>query len=251
MTEKRLRLAVDDTGAPEIFHSVQGEGPSLGAPRAFIRLSGCNLHCKWCDTAYTWNWIGTAFQHEGGTKYDLKSQMVSRTPGEIAECVAVFQPIGIVITGGEPLLQKERLPAVIDAIKSACGPVWVEIETNGTILPGNELSERVNQFNVSPKLTHSGNEPAFTTENERLADFGRMPNAFFKFVIATPEDLEEVTGLARRYKLSPDRIYLMPLGTDSVTVRKRMDWLVPLCLKYGYRLTDRLHIHLFGDTRGT
>lgn len=251
MSDTRLRLAIDDRGEPEIFHSIQGEGASTGAPRVFVRLSGCNLHCKWCDTAYTWNWVETPFSHDSGQKYQLDKQTVTLTAAEIAERVKAFEPVGIVITGGEPLLQQARFPELISQIKSVCGPVWVEIETNGSIRPTTELAEIVNQFNVSPKLAHSGNPAELALKAESLAVFASLSSAWFKFVIADPEQVKDVAALARQYRISPDRILLMPLGTRSDVLRDRTEWLIPLCLEYGYRFTDRLHIHLFGNTRGT
>lgn len=251
MSDIFLRLAVDDTGGPEIFHSVQGEGASLGAPRVFIRLSGCNLHCEWCDTAYTWNWESTDFAHNDGRKYDLDRQTMTLSARDIAERVSAFAPVGIVITGGEPLLQQSRLPNLITEIKNASGPVWVEIETNGSIRPQNALVNLVNQFNVSPKLSHSGNQAALAQKAESLSVFAGMTAAWFKFVIGTPGDVEEVRALAREYRIAPDRILLMPLGVRSEDLRMRSEWLVPICLEHGYRYTDRLHIHLFGNSRGT
>lgn len=251
MSDTLIRLAVDDEGGPEIFHSVQGEGVSTGAPRVFIRLSGCNLHCKWCDTAYTWNWEGTPFQHEKDEKFDLSAQTISLSVSEIADRVAAFQPVGIVITGGEPLLQQGRLPEIIAAIKAAAGPVWVEIETNGSIKPGAELARLVNQFNVSPKLFHSGNDTDLALKPESLTVFASLPSTWFKFVIGEPEDIAEVDQLVRHLKVGADRVMLMPLGTDTPTLRQRSAWLTDECLKRGYRFSDRLHIHLFGDTRGT
>lgn len=251
MTEPRLRLAVDDHGEPEIFHSIQGEGVSLGAPRAFVRLSGCNLHCKWCDTPYTWNWTGTPFQHDQGEKYDLADQTRDLSPAEIAAKVARFSPVGIVITGGEPLLQQIRLPAMISAIKSACGPVWVEIETNGSLLPSAELISMVNQFNISPKLAHSGNDRALALREDRLQKLAELPQSWFKFVVSAPDDLGEIDALVRRLRVGADRVILMPLGTTGKALRDRTGWVVDACLARGYRFSDRLHIHLFGDTRGT
>ncbi len=251
MKANDLRLAVDDHGEAEIFHSIQGEGASLGAPRVFIRLSGCNLHCKWCDTAYTWNWDGTAFEHESGQKFDLVAETVTLSIEEIAKRVAAFEPVGIVITGGEPLLQQARLPALISEIKSQAGPVWVEIETNGSMQPSAELVSFVNQFNVSPKLSHSGNEASVALKAASLSAFAGLTSAWFKFVIGTPEDAEEARRIVIKHKIAPDHVMFMPLGTTSKAIRDRSAWLTELCLKYGYRFSDRLHIHLFGDTRGT
>lgn len=251
MTSETLRLAVDDRGEAEIFHSVQGEGASVGAPRVFIRLAGCNLQCRWCDTAYTWNWQGTPFVHNDPRKFDISKETVVLDSEEIARRVAQFAPVGIVITGGEPLVQQARLPALIDAIKSQAGPVWVEIETNGSILPGDRLIRAVNQFNISPKLAHSGNAAGIALKETALDLYSGLSSAWFKFVIGDPDDIAEVTAIARRHRISPDRILLMPLGTESAEIRARSAWLTQACLSHGYRFSDRLHIHLYGDTRGT
>ncbi|MAK60948.1 MAG: pyrroloquinoline quinone biosynthesis protein PqqE [Ponticaulis sp.] len=251
MSEERLWLALDDEGEPEIFTSIQGEGPSLGAPRTFIRLSGCNLHCKWCDTAYTWNWASTPFDHLTGEKFDPDQERVSVSIAEIAKKVAETSPMGIVLTGGEPLLQKSKLAPLIDAIKSECGPVWVEIETNGSIAPPIDLCRHVNQFNVSPKLAHSGNAAEIALKADVLKQYAALPAASFKFVIAEEIDIDQVRTLVRDFQISPQRVFLMPLGTTSEAIRERSLWMVGLCTRYGFRFTDRLHIHLFGDTRGT
>lgn len=251
MSERALWLAVDDRGEPEIFHAIQGEGISQGAPRVFIRLSGCNLHCVWCDTPYTWNWTESQFAHEDGKKFDISEERVKVGLADIANKVSAFQPVGIVITGGEPLLQQRQLPAMIDAIKEQTGPIYVEIETNGSIAPDAQIVERVNQFNVSPKLHHSGNEPSLALNPDRLSFWRGCPGANFKFVVSSPKDLDEIDTLIRSHRIPASRVSLMPLGRDGVSLRARSEWLTEECLKRGYRFTDRLHIHLFGDTRGT
>jgi organic radical activating enzyme len=127
----------------------------------------------------------------------------------------------------------------------------VEVETNGTTSAPARLDIRIDQYNVSPKLAHSGNPTELALLPERLSHYSADPRAFFKFVIASPEDVAEVTTLVRAHAISPARVFLMPEGTDSATLREREGWLVPLCLEHGFRMSDRLHIHLFGDTRGT
>ena len=242
-----LALATDDTGGPEIFASLQGEGPSTGLPVAFVRLSRCNLACVWCDTAYTWRFTGDNRPHRDGVAFDRRTNQVMLSPAETAERIAALGQKRLVITGGEPLLQAGALAEMLAQLSD----IAVEIETNGTVAPPARLDVRVDQYNVSPKLSHSGNPAELALIPERLDAWASEPRAFLKFVVASPEDVAEVVELQRRYRFRPERVFLMAEGTDSATQRERQAWLSDECLKHGFRMSDRLHIHLYGDTRGT
>ena len=242
-----LTLATTTPGEPEIFASVQGEGPSAGMPVAFCRLSRCNLACVWCDTAYTWHFDGDDRPHRADRTFDRRTNQVKLDEAETAARIARLGQNRLVLTGGEPLLQA---PALARMLAHLPGMI-VEVETNGTIAPPAALDGRIAQYNISPKLAHSGNPPDLALLPQMLDHWSADPRAAFKFVIADPADLAQVDALATRHAIAPQRIWLMPEGTRSATLRQRMEWLVPLCLEHGYRLSDRLHIHLFGDTRGT
>ena len=242
-----LVLATDDTGGPEIFASVQGEGPSMGMPVAFIRLSRCNLACQWCDTAYTWRFTGDNRPHRDDLTFDRKANQVTLSEEDVAQRILALGQNRLVITGGEPLLQAPALARLLDLLPD----ISVEVETNGTTKAPPPLDIRIDQFNVSPKLAHSGNPAPLALVAERMAAWAADPRAWFKFVIAGPADVEEVLALHARHRFRPGHVFLMPEGTDSATIRTREKWLAPLCVEHGFRLSDRLHIHLFGDTRGT
>ena len=242
-----LILATQAPGVPEIFASVQGEGPSAGMPVVFIRLSRCNLACRWCDTAYTWRWKGDERPHRSDETYDRKANQVTLQPDIAAERIERLGPKRLVITGGEPLLQGGALAELLELLPDHA----VEIETNGTVAAPPRLDIRIDQYNVSPKLAHSGNPAELALLPERLDAYATDNRAFFKFVIAEPGDVDEVLALQARYRFPAKRTFLMPEGTDSETLRERERWLAPLCIEHGFRLSDRLHIHLFGDTRGT
>lgn len=242
-----LTLATDDSGGPEIFASLQGEGPSMGLPVAFVRLSRCNLACVWCDTAYTWRFEGDNRPHRDGVAFDRRANQVTLSPQETAQRIAALGQKRLVITGGEPLLQASGLAEMLEHLPD----ISVEIETNGTVAAPARLDIRVDQYNVSPKLSHSGNPAELALIPERLDAYASDPRAFFKFVIAAPEDVAEVLTLQRRYRIKPAHIFLMAEGTTSAAQRERQAWLAPLCLEHGFRMSDRLHIHLYGDTRGT
>jgi len=172
---------------------------------------------------------------------------VTLSPADTAERIAALGQKRLVITGGEPLLQAGALAEMLAHLPD----ISVEIETNGTVAPPTRLDVRVDQYNVSPKLAHSGNPADLALIPERLDAWAADPRTFLKFVIAAPEDVEEVLALQQRYRFKPERVFLMAEGTDSATLRARQAWLSDLCLKHGFRMSDRLHIHLYGDTRGT
>ena len=235
-----LTLATTTPGEPEIFASLQGEGPSAGRPCVFVRLSRCNLACTWCDTAYTWRFAGPG-------AFERKANQVTLSEADTAARILALDGNRLVITGGEPLLQAAALAKMLALLPA----MHVEIETNGTVAPPPALDALVHQYNLSPKLAHSGNPAPLALIPERLAAFAADPRAFFKFVIATPADVADVLAIAQTYSIPRERLFLMPEGTDSTTLRTRSRWLAEICAREGLRLSDRLHIHLYGDTRGT
>jgi organic radical activating enzyme len=246
-----LTLATITPGQPEIFAALQGEGASIGRPCVFVRLSRCNLACRWCDTAYTWHFEGDNRPHADGQHFTRADNQVTWSEAQTA---ARIQALGghlpsprLVITGGEPLLQGPALARMLGHL-----PGWqVEVETNGTVAPAPTLDPLIGQFNVSPKLAHSGNPADLALPPARLDAWAADPRAWFKFVVATPDDVAQVRALAAVHAMPAQRIFLMAEGRDSATLRSRQRWLADLCLTHGYSLSDRLHIHLSGDTRGT
>lgn len=251
-----MRLAVTEPGVPEIFHSLQGEGVSAGKPSVFVRLSQCNLHCVWCDTAYTWNFQGTEFAHRDDLpgapkKFDRTAETVNVSVDVLTERL-ISQPCRrIIFTGGEPLLQQRELGELIQNLKTFDPDFHIEIETNGTIQPVGLAAELIDQFNVSPKLAHSGNSASIRLRLEVLDFYASDPRANFKIVVANPSDLTEVHALVVQSGMPTGRVWLMPEGRTPAELRGRETWLAEACLEAGYNFTDRLHIHLYGDTRGT
>ncbi|MDF2638970.1 MAG: 7-carboxy-7-deazaguanine synthase QueE [Novosphingobium lindaniclasticum] len=246
-----LVLATTTPGEPEVFASLQGEGASMGRPSTFVRLSRCNLACQWCDTAYTWRFTGDNRFHRDELAFERKANQVMAEEADVARMVADLPPDRLVITGGEPLLQGPQLARMLAALDEARPGMHVEIETNGSVAPHAVLDARVQQYNVSPKLSHSGNPAELALVPERLDAWAADPRAWFKFVVAEPADVEEVRALKERHAIPAERIFLMPEGRSSDVIRQRSGWLSDICTREGYRFSDRLHIHIWGDTRGT
>ena len=240
---KVSRLA---NGSPEIFHTLQGEGPSLGAPAVFLRLSLCNLHCHWCDTPYTWNWEKTPWQHQDGVKFSKADQIIELPPAEIAPLISRHGCDRLVLTGGEPLLQQEE---ILELLKLLPDLPFIEIETNGTQIPDDDFLSLPTQFNVSPKLSNSGMSGSLRLNFKALNHFAALPSAFFKFVVCDQNDLTEVEALQEKLSLPPNRIFLMPEGRDPQTLQTRSLWLADICRDQGYRFSPRLHVLLWGNER--
>jgi 7-carboxy-7-deazaguanine synthase len=238
-------------GEPEIFASLQGEGPSVGKPSTFVRLSRCNLACVWCDTAYTWRFSGDNRPHRDDIAFERGANQITLDEAEVAARIAALGVARLVVTGGEPLLQGPALARMLALLRTRLPALHIEIETNGTVAPTPAVDALVDQYNVSPKLKHSGNPADLALLPDRLAAWAAHPKAWFKFVIAEPGDLAEVLAIQQAHAVPSTRIFLMPEGRDGETLRTRMRWLAEACSKNGFSLSDRLHIHLYGDTRGT
>ncbi len=242
-------------GQPEIFFSIQGEGKSIGVPSIFVRTTRCNLHCIWCDTDYTWNWIGTRFAHvhdvlPGYQKFDKKEWIATCPVEEVVAQVAAYPCRNVILTGGEPLLQQRGLVALMLALREQSPDYRFETETNGTLLPNLDFDVTIDQYNVSPKLENSANSRKLRERPAVLRFFAHHPKANFKFVIAAPDDLSEVLDLLDRYAIAPEKVWLMPEGTSAAALAERRFWLVDICKQYNFRYSDRLHVQIWGSKKG-
>ena len=213
----------------------QGEGPSLGRRTAILRLGRCNLACRFCDTAFTWDW----------ERFDPAVELHEASVDQVVEALDAIAVDMVEVTGGEPLLQQRPLEALLHVIK---GRGWrVETETAGTIAPA-MADGLVDQWNVSPKLANSGNPLERRYKPEVLRAFEATGRAAFKFVACVPADLDEVDGLVDECGLT--NVWIMPEGTDGPTIIRRSAALASDVLERGWNLSTRLHILLWGDRRG-
>jgi 7-carboxy-7-deazaguanine synthase len=240
---------------PELFFTLQGEGVSVGLPAIFVRSSRCNLHCHWCDTDHTWNFEDTPWPHEkdaipGYQKHRKEDVTIELEPGEIAERVAAFPCRRLVLTGGEPLLQQPGWLELIALLRQRDPAYVFEVETNGTVPPTDAFAAVIDQFNVSPKLANAGMPESSRIRPDVLRKLVATGKAWFKFVVASAEDLAEIERLASLAEIPKDRILLMPEGRTPLELDQRGPWLAELCRDHGYRFCDRLHVRLWGDKRG-
>lgn len=227
----KLRIA-------EIFESVQGEGQWVGVPSTFVRVSGCNLRCSWCDTPYaSWKPEGPVLE-----------------VSEVFAKVSGFKNQHVVITGGEPML----FPGVADLAERLKGTGHtITIETAGTVFRKLEAD----LMSISPKLANS---TPFGTKHEKGHEAKRIDHQTLrqllgaydhqlKFVVQpeNPGEVEEIRELLSALGANSGKVYLMAEGVTREVIQERQRLLIPLCMANQWRLTPRLHIDLFGDTRGT
>lgn len=229
----------------EIFGpTIQGEGKSAGLPCAFLRLSLCNLHCVWCDTPYTWNWEGTSFVHP--SKFKKENEVHEMSDEEIISRIKEIDVKAIVISGGEPLLQQKSLVNVVRTLREM--GYWVEIETNGTVTPTDEIIEVLNQINVSPKLANSGNDLRARKVPAALQKLSSCGKANFKFVVSTKDDIDEVRELVQEFSFTD--VYLMPLGKTKEELALTTQWTRDVADDFGFNFSSRIHIISLGGGRG-
>jgi 7-carboxy-7-deazaguanine synthase len=218
----------------ELFYSIQGEGSLVGVPSVFIRTSGCNLRCAWCDTPYT------SWQPEGA---DL-------TLGQIVDEVKAHPARHVVVTGGEPMIAPEIIPLT----ERLRGLGWhITIETAGTVFQ----PVACDLMSISPKLANSTPNGRWAAPHDRLRI---QPEVLLelmagypyqlKFVIEKPGDLDEVRALIGTLEADPRRVILMPEGMDRDRLRERAVWLAEICKQEGFRFSPRLHVDLWGNRRG-
>jgi 7-carboxy-7-deazaguanine synthase len=225
----------------EIFHSIQGEGKLTGVPSVFVRVSGCNLRCTWCDTPYaSWDPQGDDWPIE-----------------RIVEEIGRFGVRHVVLTGGEPLIMP-RVATLCAMLKSRGHHLTVE--TAATAFQPLQLD----LASLSPKLSnstpHDREGGKFVAKHEKLRlqpDVIRQfiehaPDYQLKFVVNGERDLEEIDSLLQSLgPIERSNVLLMPEGTDIATLRARAGWVADACKQRGFRYCPRLHIELYGNRRGT
>ena len=226
----------------EIFYSLQGEGELTGVPSVFVRTSGCNLRCNWCDTPYaSWNPEGKQL-----------------TVAEIVAEVVKHPAKHVVLTGGEPMIA----PGIHELAFSLQEKGYhITVETAATVPPKGIACDLAS---LSPKLAHSAPDgrldDTWRKKHEELrwqpavvAAWMASKNYQLKFVVSTEADVAELERMLRETDcvIPPAKILLMPEGTTVEALRARAGWLGELCKARGYRYAPRLHIELYGNTRGT
>jgi 7-carboxy-7-deazaguanine synthase len=230
----------------ELFYSIQGEGKLLGVPSVFVRTSGCNLRCTWCDTPYaSWNPEGDDWPVD---------RIVSET--------LAFGAKHVVLTGGEPMIMPE-IAELAQRLHSA--GQHITIETAATVFK----PVHVHLVSLSPKLSNStphdreGGRFAQLHDKQRtrpdvIADFidhVRTTGGDYqlKFVVSGPSDVDEIDVLLGTVPepIAPADVLLMPEGTDAATLRERSVWLSEVCKQRRFRYCPRLHVDLYGNRRGT
>jgi 7-carboxy-7-deazaguanine synthase len=223
----------------EIFHSLQGEGALVGMPSVFVRTSGCNLRCVWCDTPYT-SWAPEGEDAE-------VSEIVRRV-------LAYPQCRHVVLTGGEPMIA----PKIVELSQQLSARRYhVTIETAGTVWQ----PVACDLMSISPKLANStpvereggrwaAQHDRLRIRQDVLRDLMANYPYQLKFVVADERDLPEIDALCRDLEAKPSQVLLMPEGRDAALLRERSVWLADACKERGYRLTQRLHVELWGDRRG-
>ena len=226
----------------EIFHSLQGEGELTGVPSVFVRTSGCNLRCNWCDTPYA-SW---------------KSEGPQMSIDEIVTEVKKHPARHVVLTGGEPMVAKE-IRELAAALKKL--GYHITIETAATIAPEGIACDLAS---LSPKLKNSGPDDrlpaAWREKHEALRWRPEAVKAWLagynfqlKFVVAQEADVDEIEGMLTQLgrEIPRAKVLLMPEGTTVEALRAKAGWLGELCKARGYRYAPRLHIELYGNKRGT
>ncbi len=221
----------------EVFGpTLQGEGPSAGRAAAFLRVGMCNLACTWCDTSYTWD----------RTRHDLSQELrVVDVTDVLADLLSRPAPL-VVVTGGEPLLQRRPLVPLVRALVDAGRRV--EFETNGTVQAG-PLAAVVHRFVVSPKLANSHQPERVRLRWDVLRNFAALPSADFKFVASSPADLVEVEAIVDALAVTPERVWVMPEAVTLQTVVDGMRDLAPGVYGRGWSLSGRTQVVLWGDER--
>lgn len=230
----------------EIFGpTIQGEGKSLGKKVVFLRLALCNLHCVWCDTAYTWRY-DAKHPHNDDVVYSPKKEVHLMSEQEVFIRLVAMGVKSLVISGGEPTLQQKQLIPLLQNLKG--DGWWIEVETNGTVPLRSEFVSLVDQINCSPKLANSGDPEELRIREKTLQSLVKNKKTNFKFVISTDKDAVEAKTLVTKFGM--EEVFFMPEGRTREELTLRQNFVQALAGECGTHYTPRQHIIQWGTKRG-
>lgn len=234
----------------EVFYSIQGEGKTAGFPAVFVRLGGCNLMCGGMGTQFTGELMNGATFRCDTLEVWMNAQAKPIDEVLDDECIeALTDGANLIVTGGEPTMQQEAVVDLIQYVREFINPeVYVEIETNGTIMPSDALFREIDQWNVSPKLSNSGNSRNQTYQPEVIKGMSRM-NAVFKFVVTTDSEWEEIKADYMPI-IKREQVWLMPSGEDQKLLAESAPNVAEICKRERLKYTSRLHIDIWNKKTG-
>ena len=221
----------------ELFYTIQGEGKFVGVPSVFFRTSYCNLRCVWCDTPYT-SW----------TPEDKDV-----TVAAAVKAITQYGGRHVVITGGEPFIQTKELTRLCQELNRRGHHITVE--TAATVF----APIAADLISMSPKLRNSNPAPdnRFFKRHDRgricpdvIRKFLNHYECQVKFVVDSPEDIEEIRTLKVEIPIPAETIVLMPQGITPEELQPKQEWLVEICKAERYRYSPRMHVDIWGSKRG-
>jgi len=209
----------------EFFYSIQGEGSTAGTPSVFLRLSGCNLDCSFCDAKHLWSKGKDSSFNQVIEEWQKNGWLENLKSGA-----------HLILTGGEPLLQQPALFLFIKHLDKLLNlQPYIEVETNATILFDNDFLNRINQINASPKQV----------KHKVLSQLTKSTKTKFKFVINQPQNIEAVlNNYVLPFNIKRRNVWLMPEGKTKTAIQKKSPMIIELCKKQLMNFSPRLQIQL-------
>ncbi len=218
----------------ECFVGIQGEGSTAGRVRLFIRTSGCTLKCSFCDT-----------------KYHIKGRDITKQDRKLMK-----ENDAWCITGGEPLLYQKELVQLISEYK----PEWIEVETNGTVLPNLDTAFLVDQFNISPKEKRFQPKQCnsvlnildLRTKNRKKAEVTNAvwKKMIMKFVYSDRKSRRFIEKMVKKYQVPATKVWIMPEGVTRKEIEAKTKEVWNYCLKNSFNFSPRLQVTTFGKKKG-
>jgi len=238
----------DTLKVSEHFYSIQGEGMSSGRQSVFWRFQGCVLNCGFCDTTEVWKKGTTYTFAEWHSICRVADYYVKMKNGHGAS---------LILTGGDPMIQQEAITAYFDYLQAQGGPnyptAWnIEVETQATLPPTAAFAKYVKQWNLSPKLSNSGEPESKRLKYAVLASY--LGNHYIpyqlKFVVANESDAKEAMEIVKRLSISSRNVFFMPMASNRKQMAERAPLVAKIAMDSGVNYSPRLQVDIWDQVTG-